>query len=71
VELVEAGKTGWLVPPKDARQLAEIIQTCRQQPQLAQAIAHQAQISATQRFELSEINRQIAQLLAGVGNFEF
>lgn len=67
VELVEAGKTGWLVPPGDTQKLAEIINTCRQKPELANAIAHQAQISASQRFELNEINRQIAQLLAGVG----
>jgi len=68
VELVEAGKTGWLVPPGDAQKLAAIINTCREQPELAGAIAHQAQISASQRFELSEINQQIEQLLAAVGN---
>lgn len=68
VELVEAGTTGWLVPPGDAQKLAEIINTCRQQPELARAIAHQAQISASQRFELNEINRQIEKLLAAVGN---
>ena len=70
VELVETGKTGWLVPPGDAQKLAEIINTCRQQPELAGAIAHQAQISASQRFELNEINRQIERLLAGVGSRE-
>jgi glycosyltransferase involved in cell wall biosynthesis len=70
VELVEAGKTGWLVPPGDAQQLAEIIDICRQQPELASAIAHQAQISASQRFELNEINRQIEKLLAAVGKRE-
>ena len=66
VELVESEKTGWLVPPGDTTQLAEVINSCRQQPELARAIAHEAQISASQRFELHEINRQIEQLLAGI-----
>ncbi|WP_317106346.1 glycosyltransferase [Chroococcidiopsis sp. SAG 2025] len=68
VELVETGKTGWLVPLGDATRLAEVVNTCRQQPELAGAIAHQAQISASQRFELNEINRQIEQLLKSVNS---
>lgn len=68
VELVEPGKTGWLVPPGDARQLVAAIEACRQQPELARAIAHQAQTSASQRFELNEINRQLEHLLAAVGS---
>ncbi len=63
VELVETGKTGWLVPPGDTLQLVATIATCRQQPELAQSIAHQAQIAASQRFQLANINQQIAQLL--------
>jgi glycosyltransferase involved in cell wall biosynthesis len=65
VELVETGKTGWLVPPKDPLQLAKIINTCYQQPELSQAIAQQAKMTASQRFQLSTINQQIAQLLEG------
>lgn len=63
IELVEPGKTGWLVPPGDVRQLAIAINTCRQQPELAKIVARQAQIEASQRFHLSGINQQIAQLL--------
>ena len=63
VELVETGKTGWLVPPGDTLQLVAAIATCRQQPDLAQSIAHQAQIAASKRFHLATINQQIAQLL--------
>jgi len=66
VELVETGKTGWLVPPGDALQLAAAIANCRQQPELTKSIAHQAQIEASQRFHLSTINQQIAQLLGRV-----
>lgn len=64
VELVDIGKTGWLVPPGDVLQLAAVINTCRQQPELAHSIGIQGRIIATQRFDLSTINQQIAQLLA-------
>lgn len=63
VELVETGKTGWLVPPGDYRELAAAITTCRQQPELTTTIAHQALLQASLRFHLSAINQQIAQLL--------
>lgn len=66
IELVETGKTGWLVSPGDAQQLATVIKTCWQQPDVSQAIAHQAQIEASQRFNLLVINQQIAQLLGKV-----
>ena len=66
IELVETGKTGWLVPPGDSLQLAAAITTCRQQPELAKTVAHQAQLQASQRFDLSAINQQIAQLLCQV-----
>jgi glycosyltransferase involved in cell wall biosynthesis len=63
VELVENGKTGWLFSPGNSQQLAQIITTCRNQPARAATIAHQAQIQATQRFELTATNERISQLL--------
>jgi glycosyltransferase involved in cell wall biosynthesis len=63
VEFVESGETGWLVEPGNPQQLAEIINTCRNQPEYAAAIAKQAQIQASQRFNLTATNQQIAQLL--------
>ena len=63
VELVENGKTGWLFSPGNSQQLAQIITTCRNQPSQAATIAHQAQIQATQRFELTATNERISQLL--------
>jgi glycosyltransferase involved in cell wall biosynthesis len=63
VELVEPGITGFLVPPAEATLLAEIITTCRNQPDHTAAIAHQARTTASQRFHLTNINQQIAQLL--------
>ena len=63
VELVEIGKTGWVFSPGNSQQLAQIITTCRNQPHRAATIAHQAQIHATQRFELTATNQRISQLL--------
>lgn len=63
VELVEVNKTGWLTQPNDPYQLAAAITACRNQPERATKIAHQAQVQASQRFDLTKINQQIAQLL--------
>ncbi len=65
-ELVEHGKTGWLHSPGDARQLAEIVMTCRDRPERAAAIAQTAKAEASQRFNPSAINQQIHQLLSQV-----
>ncbi len=67
MELIEQGKTGWLVPPGDPLQLAAAITTCRHQPELTATIAHQAQNLASQRFHLKSINQQLAQLLDRIG----
>ncbi len=63
VELVETDRTGWLVPPGDPQRLGEVISACHNQPEYTATIAYQAQIQASQRFHLSVINQQIAQLL--------
>ena len=63
VELVETGKTGWLVPPGDSLQLAAAITTCLKQPELTTTIAHQGKLQASKRFNLLTINHKIAQLL--------
>jgi glycosyltransferase involved in cell wall biosynthesis len=63
MELVEHDQNGWLCPPRDSQQLAEIITTCRSQPEKTEAIAQQAQIQALQKFDVAKINQQIKQLL--------
>lgn len=68
VELVEPGITGFLVPPAEPPLLAEVITTCRNQPEYTAAIAHQARETARQRFHLTNINQQMAQLLCQVVN---
>jgi glycosyltransferase involved in cell wall biosynthesis len=66
VELIEHGKTGWLTPPGDVLKLAETIEYCRIHPEEATAIAHEAKVMASQRFNLLVTNQQISQLLKGV-----
>ncbi|MEQ8537681.1 MAG: glycosyltransferase [Coleofasciculus sp. D1-CHI-01] len=63
IELIEAEKTGWLFSPNNSPQLAQIITTCRNQPERAATMARQAQSQASQRFNLNTVNQQIAQLL--------
>ncbi|PIG94084.1 glycosyltransferase family 4 protein [Gloeocapsopsis sp. IPPAS B-1203] len=63
VELVETGKTGWLVPPGEPTQLASVIVSCLNQPEKTAAIAYQGQLAANQRFDLQVIEQQLTQLL--------
>jgi len=63
IELVETEQTGWLVPPGEPLLLAAAIANCRNQPEQAAIIARQAQIQASQRFQMSTINQQISELL--------
>jgi glycosyltransferase involved in cell wall biosynthesis len=63
VEIVEHGQTGWLTPPGDALKLAEVINLCFSQPELAIEVAQQAQQVACQRFDMATTNQEIAQLL--------
>jgi glycosyltransferase involved in cell wall biosynthesis len=63
VELVEHGRTGWLVPAGEPTFLAEAIAKCKDRPDVTATIAHQARDTASQRFHLHAINQQIAQLL--------
>ncbi len=63
IELVEPEVTGFLVPPGEPTRLAEVIINCRNQPEKTKAIAYQAKSYASQCFDLTTINQQIAQLL--------
>lgn len=63
LELVEHGRTGWLVPPSVPVRLAEIIRHCYDHPQQVKSMAQQALLKARQRFNLAETNRQIQALL--------
>jgi len=66
MELVDHGQTGWLTSPGDASKLAEVINYCYQNRDDIQAIAHQAQVEASQRFHLAttrlQINKQLQEI---------
>lgn len=64
MELVTHGQTGWLTPPGDAKKLADIINTCHNNPMAASTIAQQGRTQAADRFDLHTINEQITQLLS-------
>ena len=66
VELVEHGKTGWLVKPGDALELAKIINLSYQQPDLSAKVAKQGQSEACEHYPLSVTNQKITQLLEEV-----
>lgn len=65
-ELVEHDRTGWLVTPGDAMELAAVINTCIEQPERSALMAQAAKLQALQRFDVAAINQQIAQLLSQV-----
>jgi glycosyltransferase involved in cell wall biosynthesis len=62
MELVEHGKTGWLVSPSDPVQLAAVIKDLQQHSEQREAIAHQGQIQAS-RFHINKTNQQVDRLL--------
>ena len=63
-ELIESGKTGWLVAPGNAMDLAAAINNCIAQPEQSARMAQAANLQAIQRFDVAFINQQIAQKLS-------
>jgi len=63
IELVEQGINGFLVTPGNPQELAQVIITCLNEQEKTAAIANQARTIASQRFDVANINQQIAQLL--------
>lgn len=69
-EVIEHGQTGWLVSPNQPQQLAAAIVTCRDDPERAKAMAHQAQQQASQKFNLTKVQQQISSLLEQIDRQE-
>lgn len=63
VELVNPGKTGWLVTPGNSQELANVINSCYQNPELATHVATEAYQKANENFQLEQTRQQIDQLL--------
>lgn len=62
-ELINVGQTGWLCEPNAPQQLADQIIFCYRHPEQSQVIADAAQQQASQDFNLSAINQQLAAIL--------
>ena len=67
VELVTDGINGFLATPGNPQELTEVINTCLSDKQKTAAIASTARNTASQRFNVANIDRQIAQLLKELG----
>jgi len=63
VELVNPGKTGWLITPGNSEELANVINNCYQNPELAANVATEAYHKANENFQLEQTRQQIDQLL--------
>ncbi|MBW4560119.1 MAG: glycosyltransferase family 4 protein [Mojavia pulchra JT2-VF2] len=68
MELVEPGINGFLVKPGEPQELAQIINLCLHQTENITIMAKNAKYIATQRFDVTNINQQITQLLASKFN---
>lgn len=64
IELVEHGINGFLVTPGKPQELAQVITTCLQEVETTATMAKNSQAIASQRFDVTTINQQIAQLLS-------
>lgn len=62
-ELVEHGTTGWLCPPNDPQQLAQVIAHCQAEGDQRLQIAKNAYANAVQNFSVDQTNQAIAMLL--------
>ena len=69
MELVEHGINGFLVTPGQPQELAQVISNCVQETEKTATIANYARTVASQRFDLTNINQQIDQLLQSVLKF--
>ena len=63
IELVEQSINGFLVTPGNPQELAQVIITCLNEKDQTAVIANNARTTASQRFDVTNINQQIAQLI--------
>lgn len=63
IELIEDGINGFLVTPNNPQELAETINYCFQETEIVRNMAKNAQINASQRFDINVINQQIQAII--------
>ncbi|WP_242046183.1 MULTISPECIES: glycosyltransferase family 4 protein [Calothrix] len=63
MELIKSGINGYLFQPEDSQELAQVITACLKQRHNSTTMAHNARKMASQRFDVTNINQQIAEIL--------
>jgi glycosyltransferase involved in cell wall biosynthesis len=66
-ELIEDGRSGLLVPPGDARALADALARLCAEPELRAALGRGARARVEAEFDLRDGARRLAQVIQGVG----
>jgi glycosyltransferase involved in cell wall biosynthesis len=66
-ELVQHGKTGWLIPPDNATKLTEIIHHCCTNPDPTRQVAMAGKSDAVQRFNLTRLEGSIREQIQQIG----
>ena len=66
IELIDHEINGFLTEPENSQELAIIINTCLSDPEKIAKIAKTARHTAAERFDVTSINQQIAQLIESV-----
>ena len=66
IELIDHGINGFLTEPENTQELAMVINTCLNDPEKIAKIAKTARQSATERFDVRNINQQIAQFIGSL-----
>jgi glycosyltransferase involved in cell wall biosynthesis len=68
MELVENGVNGFLVTAGEPQELAQAINTCVQEREITATIASQARNLASQRFDVANVNQQLAETINLIRN---
>lgn len=66
-ETVRDGVNGFLVPPRDVQQLAEVMQRFIKQPELIERMGQEGRRLAEQRFDVRVTNREILRAMGVLG----
>jgi glycosyltransferase involved in cell wall biosynthesis len=66
IELVQSGETGWLTTPGQVAELQQVIRAVQASPQITEQIVENAYQYAMEYFQLSQIQRQVDDLITQI-----